>query len=748
MAQSENPSADSIFTSIVHLSETIGPRPMGAAQEREALQWMASRLAAYGADSVFVMPFDRIDKEESGINTNSGTAVGIFKGETDSAIVIGGHIDSDTREIPGANDNASGPATVLELARLWSQRPRHYTLIFAGFGGEERGLVGSESFVKHYADIDDVALMLSVDMTGADDDIVILMETDSSMAPQWLIRDAFALDASLGIQRLRYPTHFIAFNNLIGGAGSDHIPFLNRHIPAMDFTQGINNFPIHTPMDRAEYLDHDMLYKCARLLDEMLLKYQQNGIPSEKSQGYILWRVLGVLLFLPLWLPRVLIFVAVGAGLAAFLYSRHSRLKVERSARIRFSGLKLGVMALGVMIIVRSGDWVMQAVQGLRYPWLVHVNLYLWFGLLWLMAGVWLALQLTRRWRFSPDGYVYVKRGLVVLAVYTLLFSLGSARLAVYPALVMLLFSLAVMVRRSALKTVLLLLAPLPMLRLLFMEAFPFFARMLTHAGFDFNHGPILLITNFGLIAITWFWALPFAYAAGYGIVTLPWLKLAAKKLRIWRGGVAVLAVLLIYGVVLKTLPVRNALWRSEVHVDAHFDLNKGEGTVVIAGNDRLDGVRVQGEHIDRSYDGQLFSDTLSTAIHANWFSVSGVETVASKQKDTVDVHCTWTLSSQRPWHRVSLVLELDTLALASVHSSLNSSFNRGEMTLVWQADPPENINVPLTLKMPAGTKLIRTVRAQYAELPVALDVTSKDAPVRYRTFVVQRDTLTLGDAQ
>lgn len=747
-AQSPTPSADSIFASIVHLSETLGPRPMGSAQEREALKWMGSRLAAYGADSVFVMPFDRIDTKESGINTHSGTVIGIFRGETDSTIVIGGHIDSDSREIPGANDNASGPATVLELARLWSQRPRHYTMMFAGFGGEERGLVGSEFFVKHYANLDDVALMFSVDMTGVDDDIVLLMEADSSTAPPWLIRDAYALDASLDINRLRYPTHFIAINNLIGGAGSDHIPFLNRHIPAMNFTQGINRHPIHTPMDRAEYLDHDMLYKCAQLLDEMLLKYQQNGIPSERTDGYILWRVLGVLLFLPLWTPKIILILAVAAGMAAFLCSRQSRLKVERGGRIRFSGLKLGVMALGVMIVVRSGDWVMQAVQGLRYPWLVHVNLYLWFAVLWLLAGVFLALQLTRCWRFSPDSYVYVKRATVVLAIYTLLFGLVSARLAVYPALAMLLFSMAVMLRRPAVKTVLLLLAPLPMLRLMFMEALPFLAHFSTLLGFDLNHGPGMAYMQIGFIVLTLFWTLPFAFAAGYGMVTLPRLKSAAKNLRTWRGGVAVLAALLVYGVVLKALPTRNAVWRSQVHVDARYDLNKGEGSVVIAGNDRLDGVRVHGEHIDRSYDGALFSDTLCTAVHANWFSVSGGEEVVSTQRDTVEAHCNWTLSSQRPWHRVSLALKLDTLAIASVRSSLNSAFNRGQMAMVWQADPPENIDVPLTLKVPRGARLIRTVRAQYAQLPVVLDVTSQDAPVRYRSFVVQRDTLSLGDAQ
>ena len=233
-------SSDSALAHIRHLSVTIGPRPMGSQNERVALDWAARKMTGYGADSVAIMRFQKAPSKHGAMNTNSGLAVGVFRGDTDSTIVVGGHIDSGGREFPGANDNASGAATVIELARLWSTRPRHYTMVFIAFGGEESGLHGSKHFVEHYPDIDYVALMISVDMTGADDDIVTIFETKSGRAPVWLVQDAFRLDRDLQINRLLYPTHFSTINNIAEGAGSDHEPFVNRGIPAIDFSVGIN----------------------------------------------------------------------------------------------------------------------------------------------------------------------------------------------------------------------------------------------------------------------------------------------------------------------------------------------------------------------------------------------------------------------------------------------------------------------------------------------------------------------------
>jgi aminopeptidase YwaD len=68
---------------------------------------------------------------------------------------------------PGADDNASGTAAVVELARLFAARPARRSIIFVNFSGEEEGLLGSEYFVEHSpVPIDSMAAMLNFDMVG------------------------------------------------------------------------------------------------------------------------------------------------------------------------------------------------------------------------------------------------------------------------------------------------------------------------------------------------------------------------------------------------------------------------------------------------------------------------------------------------------------------------------------------------------------------------------------------------------
>jgi hypothetical protein len=67
----------------------------------------------------------------------------------------------------GADDNASGTAAVLELARLLAAAPTRRSIIFANFSGEEEGLLGSAYFVEHTpVPIDSIDAMLNFDMVG------------------------------------------------------------------------------------------------------------------------------------------------------------------------------------------------------------------------------------------------------------------------------------------------------------------------------------------------------------------------------------------------------------------------------------------------------------------------------------------------------------------------------------------------------------------------------------------------------
>jgi hypothetical protein len=83
----------------------------------------------------------------------------------DQEYVIGAHYDSVSN--PGADDNASGVALVLEAARIISQYDSDYTIRFVAFSMEEVGLVGSEAYVSAHAG-DDIQAMISADMVAYD----------------------------------------------------------------------------------------------------------------------------------------------------------------------------------------------------------------------------------------------------------------------------------------------------------------------------------------------------------------------------------------------------------------------------------------------------------------------------------------------------------------------------------------------------------------------------------------------------
>ena len=63
--------ADSAYAYVRHLTEDIGPRPMGSRAEGQALKWAAETFARFGADTAYVMPFFQAP---GGVNTTSGIA--------------------------------------------------------------------------------------------------------------------------------------------------------------------------------------------------------------------------------------------------------------------------------------------------------------------------------------------------------------------------------------------------------------------------------------------------------------------------------------------------------------------------------------------------------------------------------------------------------------------------------------------------------------------------------------------------
>ncbi len=729
---------DSAYANLEHLAVTIGPRMMGSVNEREALAWVTRRFASFGADTAYVMPIPHTKN----MNTSTGTAVGIFPGRTDSMIVIGGHIDSDFRENPGANDDASGTAVMLELARVWSSMPRRYTLVFAAFGGEEGGLIGSKWFADHFEHIQRVALMLQIDMAGSDEELVPFLETQGKQAPKWLVQDAYAFDRALGFNSLQYPTHFFTLNASLpgGGAGSDHEPFLKKDIPAIDFTAGVNSSPIHTINDRMAFISKKALTRSGVLVEALMKKYDTNGIPSQRVGHYMLWQIFGGTFFVPDWAVFAFNVLAVMLGILAFTRGRGQRLQIEKPARVRFSGWKIFLMLILIAIFTQLGEALMQLIKGLRFPWVAHTNAYLPFAALWALLGAWLALQLTRWWRFTPDPYSYLSRGLVFMLLLTILFWLATPRLAFYPALSLLCICLAVFLPSTLLKVLFTLASPWPMLSLMFNEAWGLFSRtwargLMQMEGF----WPSFIVSAiFTVLLILWY--LPalytFAYTYARQIKTLAFLKVLRHPVC----GLTVLLAVFGYGGYLYGLPSYNEMWRANLRAIAKYDLNTRQSKLELMGDEYFRGVTVQSLALNKTIDERDHKMEFPLDFTADWMSISGQQT--REPSDSGLAHVNWTLVAARPWHSVRVDLQADTLQLSRVQSDLKFLQSQDRVTFRWSAEPPDTLHLAVSFHLPPKAKLIRTVTATYAEMPIPITVTAKYADAIYRTEVVQRDTL------
>jgi hypothetical protein len=132
-----------------------------------ASNWFRQKLVEYGCDSTYLDTF-LIPGESPSVNV-----VGVKRGRLNPnrVHIICGHID-DASEIPetlapGSDDNASGCGLVLEAARMFQGTAFDYTVWFIGFGAEEFGLVGSDSFARECRDRGDtLVLTINHDMNS------------------------------------------------------------------------------------------------------------------------------------------------------------------------------------------------------------------------------------------------------------------------------------------------------------------------------------------------------------------------------------------------------------------------------------------------------------------------------------------------------------------------------------------------------------------------------------------------------
>jgi hypothetical protein len=177
----------------------------------------------------------------------------------DEWVIIGGHYDhlglgdrnsmsqADVGKIHhGADDNASGTAGVLELARMASQNPQAFkrSLLFMTFAGEENGLFGSSHFVNNPTmPLSAITAMINMDMIGRlSGRRLAVMGVGTAPEFRAWIDEA---NKPLGLE--------IALSSG-GHEGSDHLSFDGKRIPTLFFFSGLHS-DYHRPTDTVEKID-------------------------------------------------------------------------------------------------------------------------------------------------------------------------------------------------------------------------------------------------------------------------------------------------------------------------------------------------------------------------------------------------------------------------------------------------------------------------------------------------------------
>lgn len=194
----------------------------------------------------------------------SYNAVARLPGESSEAVVVNAHHDSMLT--PGAVDDASGVAVVLEIARVLSSERLKRTVIFATFGGEEFGLFGSADFVIKHKD-DEIAAAITFDCIGAGPENGLRIGLEDS--PQYATTEW--LDVC--VQRIAENLGFYVQSehlNAVGGY-SDHVSFVKAGIPAT-WVYWINPEygydvlgPVHTLDDDLDAIDKIRLQQVASI---------------------------------------------------------------------------------------------------------------------------------------------------------------------------------------------------------------------------------------------------------------------------------------------------------------------------------------------------------------------------------------------------------------------------------------------------------------------------------------------------
>ena len=258
-------------------------RGTGFAGNEAAAEWIGDRFAALGLEQVpglggwrQVFPV-HVEGAPSDLAPN---VLGVIPG-TDPAllhevVMVGAHLDhlggtAGGTIYPGADDDASGVAVVLELARAFAQsatRPRR-TLLFAAWNAEELGLLGSCYYAEHdpLFPLGDTVAAIAVDMVGQGNERGLDLYGSSARPAPEIIAVARGAARAAGIE--------LAVGAPGVSDGSDHLCFAEQGVPAVQAMTPGPHRGYHSSLDTVDLIGSENLRAALELVFVTAQAYAQ-----------------------------------------------------------------------------------------------------------------------------------------------------------------------------------------------------------------------------------------------------------------------------------------------------------------------------------------------------------------------------------------------------------------------------------------------------------------------------------------
>jgi hypothetical protein len=203
------------------------------------------------------------------------------------ALLVVAHLDSinwaegSSAPAPGADDNGSGTAGLLEIATVLADHSAAHDLRLILFGGEEQGLFGSRQYVDRLPAAERLAIraVINMDMIASLNTPTATVLLEGATVSQRVLEEL--ADAAAAFTQLGVQTSLNPFN-------SDHVPFIEAGIPAVLTIEGTDgaNARVHTAGDTIQHLNYDLMLDILRMNVAFAARIlEQQGGSSMKARA-------------------------------------------------------------------------------------------------------------------------------------------------------------------------------------------------------------------------------------------------------------------------------------------------------------------------------------------------------------------------------------------------------------------------------------------------------------------------------